>query len=377
VRRAGRVLTGVDRVEFAYLDHLSQTGPVYGLIRSTLGYILLDHTGCCILRDRLSDNNWGNADRLSRLKRGLDPLRARAESDLRRIALDRCLPIRLSHMLRKHFPAGVNYLNVGHSNLTNRVVSALQLCNARIGVMVHDTIPLDFPQYQRPGAVQSFRSFLDRVGQFADLIICNSEQTQRDIQRHMLHPPRMTVSHLGVEISEVGLPSDGMWEVPYFVTLGTIEPRKNHGFLLDLWQDVLDADLLIIGARGWNNQAVFDRLDRRPPRVHELGTLPDDQTFALLSQAHGLLCPSFAEGFGLPPVEAAALGTPLVCNDLAVYREFLGDIPVYENIENRYNWFKHIEDLVNTPEKLQQSKQMTGFTPPNWDSHFKDVLTLI
>ncbi|MDA0962790.1 MAG: glycosyltransferase family 1 protein, partial [Proteobacteria bacterium] len=83
----------------------------------------------------------------------------RAESDLRRLARARCLPARLGAMLARHLPPRSVYLNVGHTNLTDRVLSAVRgVEGARIVAMVHDTIPLDFPDLQRPGTVPDFRA---------------------------------------------------------------------------------------------------------------------------------------------------------------------------------------------------------------------------
>lgn len=369
-------MTGVDRVEYAYLEHLLTHGPLYGLVRSSLGYVLLDHAGCAALKDRLASNSWGPADRLSTLRKSLHPMRARAEADLRRICLDRCLSIRLSRMLARHLPKGVRYVNVGHSNLTERVLSALRLRRACISVMVHDTIPLDFPQYQRPEMVAPFRAFLNRAVTHADVLLCNSDQTKRDIERHATSPvPTMITAHLGVSMPKLGQAPAGPWTAPYFVALGTIEPRKNHALLLDIWPELPDAHLLICGNRGWQNEAVFAQLDAKPANIHELPNLPDEALFALLKGSAGLLFPSFAEGYGLPPVEAAALDVPILCHDLEIYREILGDIPVYANVMDRYLWITKVKQLTET--YRAGSRSDTGYTPPSWDSHFKTVLTLI
>ncbi len=369
-------MTGVDRVEFAYLERLLGEGPLFGLIRSSFGYILLDQEGCQHVRDRMIDGAWGPPDRLAKLRKGLDPTRARAEAYLRRICLDRCLPMRLSRMLSRHLPIGVHYLNIGHSNLSERVISALRLRKSRIAVMVHDTIPLDFPQYQRPDTTDRFRAFFDRVCRRADLILCNSYQTADDMARHAKGAlPEIAVAHLGVPVPKTGTAPSGAWTKPYFVSLSTIEPRKNHALLLDIWPQVLDAHLIICGHRGWENHDVFAKLDAKPSRVHELNDLPDDQLFALLQGSAGLLFPSFAEGYGLPPIEAAALHVPVLCNDLPIYREIMGNIPVYADASDRYLWQTtiiqmaeaHRTGLGGTP----------AFIPPSWDEHFKTVLTLI
>ncbi len=375
VSRAGRVLTGVDRVEFAYLEHLLQRGPLFGLVRSAYGYLLLDAAGCRVLRDGLISGTWGAADLLSRMKPGLTPMRARAESDLRRASLARSLPGGLGRMLRRHLPDGVHYLNTGHSNFTPRVIAALGDVSARIAVMVHDTIPLDFPQYQRLGSVETFRAFLSHVGAHADLILCNSHQTEAALALHLSRVPDTLVAPLGVDQPIAGTPPEGPWNAPYFVTLGTIEPRKNHALLLDIWPDIPDADLLICGARGWENHAVFDRLDAGPDRVHELPGLDDPAVFGLIAGAAGFVFPSLAEGYGLPPIEAAALGVPVLCNDLAIYRETLGDIPVYAEACDRYLWTSSIRQMAK--DHIAGREQAHRFAPPRWETHFKGVLTLI
>ncbi|MGP6089031.1 glycosyltransferase family 4 protein [Antarctobacter jejuensis] len=374
-------MTGVDRVEFAYLTHLLRAGSLWALVRTSLGYVLLDPEGTAALHAKIAAQDWGPPDRLSRIKRKLDPMRARAEADLRRLCRARCLPLRLSAMLRRHLPRGVTYFNTGHSNLTDRVLSALTGIEARVTVFVHDTIPLDEPQFQRPGTVQVFRHFLNRTCDRAELIVCNSAQTERDITRHRkgLRIPRTVVAPLGVDLTTPTKAPTGPWQDPYFVTLGTIEPRKNHALLLDIWSDIPDAHLLICGSRGWENHAVFAALDAHPPRVHELPGLDDGQIAALLKGSAGLLFPSLAEGYGLPPVEAAALGVPVVLNDLPIYREVLGDIPVYLDAGKGYFWRKEIIRMAEHHRAGTQdtsAKSAPRFDPPTWEDHFKIVLTL-
>ncbi|SMX33743.1 glycosyltransferase family 4 protein [Maliponia aquimaris] len=377
ISRAGRPMTGVDRVEFAYLTHLMQAGPLWGLVRTSLGYVLLDPSGCARLRDRLQAQDWGPADRLSRIVRDIDPMRARAEADLRRLCRARCLPLRLPAMLRRHLPRGVTYLNTGHTNLTERVLAALRGVGARVSVFIHDTIPLDHPQFQRPGTVDRFRSFLARAAR-ADLLICNSRQTEGDLARHLgARLPQTVAAPLGLDLTTPTEAPKGPWTDPYFVTLGTIEPRKNHGFLLDLWDDIPDAHLLICGSRGWENHATFARLDARPPRIHELAGLDDSQVAALLTGSAGLLFPSLAEGYGLPPVEAAALGVPVLVNDLPIYREVLGDIPVYAPVSDGYLWRQEINRMAGHHRAGRtRADQAPRFAPPTWEAHFKTVLTM-
>jgi glycosyltransferase involved in cell wall biosynthesis len=74
-------------------------------------------------------------------------------------------------------------------------------------------------------------------------------------------------------------------------------------------------------------------------------------------------------------MEAAALGTPVVCNDLPIYRETLENIPVYANVNDRYLWIRTIDHLAKDPEG--RGGQASEFTPPSWEAHFKVALTRI
>ena len=385
IRRAGRPATGVDRVERAYLRRLLEADtPVFGLVRTTLGYVLLERAGLARIADRVTGAvDWGPPDTLSALARGKGLAVRRAESDLRRVALARCLPARLGAMLRRHVPRGATYLNVGHTNLTDRVLWAMRHdLGARIVAMVHDTIPLDLPDLQKPGTVPDFRARLDRVIGYADLILANSAATETDLRRHARAPlPQVLVAPLGIDpvVPDASALPPGLPPArPWFICVGTIEPRKNHALLLDIW-DRFGPEappLLICGSRGWLNEDVFRRLDALPPDspVREVADLSDGALAALVAGARALLMPSLAEGYGLPPVEAAALGTPSICSDLPVFRETLGDIAVYANATESYLWENKIRDLMQDRSAEQLRMRLADFVPPTWDTHFRKVL---
>lgn len=387
LRRAGRVPTGVDRVELAYLTHLLKLdAALFGVARTRLGYVLLNRVGLqAFLACAQGQTDWGAPDGLARVMR-LSIEQKRAESDVRRWAIARCLPQRLPRMLRRNLPSGGVYVNVGHSNLTQRVLHSVKYhAKMRIAVMIHDTIPLDFPELQKPETEHKFRRILKRVQRMADLVICNSRQTQADVARHMAKwgaVPETVVAHLGVDMSRpTQMPVITGFDPnkAYFVTVGTIEPRKNHALLLSLWEEMgNDAPQLVIcGQRGWQNEAVLQWLDENPlvgRRVFECSGLPDGQVKALLRAAKALLFPSVTEGYGLPPIEAAMQNVPVLCNDLPVYREVLGDIPVYAGIHDRYLWKHKIMGLMRPQGADGQEVGRQGFYAPTWQQHFNAVL---
>ncbi|UYV37417.1 glycosyltransferase family 4 protein [Rhodobacteraceae bacterium D3-12] len=401
ISRAGRTLTGVDRVELAYLKALvGRKTPAFGLIRSPIGYLLLDEAGMRGLAARIEgDVAWGRATRLARIFGKLDPVQQQAMSDARRLAMARTHRAGLSRMLAKHLPEGCGYLNVGHSNLTERVVHAVKHgAKGRVAVMVHDTIPLDLPLMQTPEAVERFRKMLQLVRKSADLVIYNSKATRKAAEAHMEAwggAPQGAVAHLGVELAEPkpdelpkGLPPEG----PYFVSVGTIEPRKNHALLLEIWERLVKQTppqdmphLVICGARGWMNEEVFFRMDRSAlmgEHLHEVSGLSDGAIAALVQGAAGAVYPSVAEGFGLPMVEAAAMGVPVICANLPIYHEVLDDFPVYASVKDSYLWQRRIMALASKKKqsdaggKQQATGQITKVEAPTWDAHFNRVLKL-
>jgi len=142
--RLGRgVMTGIDRVELAYLQHfLDMGGALHGLVRTRMGYVLLDRAGCAGLCDLAT-----GARNLPALPFWLRPFaqdRARGAWAVHRAAMAAVGPRALPRLLRK-LPATQAYLNVGHSNLTAAVLAAIGQAGLRRAVMIHDTIPLDHP----------------------------------------------------------------------------------------------------------------------------------------------------------------------------------------------------------------------------------------
>lgn len=173
---------------------------------------------------------------------------------------------------------------------------------------------------------------------------------------------------------------------PTFVTLGTIEARKNHLLLLEIWSDLVKSlgsetpRLLVIGQRGWEADPVFRLLDGNDSlkgHVIELNHSTDRELANHLASARALLFPSFTEGYGLPVIEALSTGTPVIASDLPVFREICGDIPAYFSPSDAARWKEAILDYAR-PEsaaRAAQIERMASFRKPDWDTHFNLVET--
>ena len=367
--------TGVDRVELAYLGWcLSGKREVFGLTRVAGGHALLDRFGLQEIHDRiLGKVEWGKRDLRGVIGLKTPIPRAKAESDVRRLAIE----FRNHPTFKKRNLANLVYINCGHSNLSNDTLFRIGEQVRKISVLLHDVIPLEFPQFQRQGAVAQFQKKVAAINAHADLVVTNSNDTKSRALPFLEAVDEIVVSHLGID--QPVLPDAKLDKSrPNFVSIGTIEPRKNHRLLLDVWDDMITdlppesvPHLHIIGRRGWKNDDVFARLDALPKNgsITEHSNLSDAEMWSLLSGTNGLLFPSFAEGYGLPSLEAAALSVPVICGDLAIHRELLGDYPVYVDLQDAYLWQKTIL------EQTQATTPTSKTTPhiPSWDEHFARV----
>ena len=252
---------------------------------------------------------------------------------------------------------------------------------------MHDLIPLTHPEYCRAGEQTKHAARMRTVLETGAGVIGNSQATLDDLSAFGkglgLPVPPAVVAWLGTE----GLSPEGAGAAPdrpTFVILGTIEARKNHLMLLQVWQRLIRRlgpnapRLLIIGQRGWECEQVFDLLDRGETlrdAVIELGDCTDEQLAAHLQSARALLFPSLVEGYGLPLVEALQAGTPVIASDLPVFREIGGDAPDYLDPLDGPAWEQAILDYLDDASGLRaaQLKRLAGFHPPTWKDHFSRV----
>ena len=134
-----------------------------------------------------------------------------------------------------------------------------------------------------------------------------------------------------------------------------------------------------VDTRGWENEEVFQRLDHSAlmgKSVFEMSNMLDKAVSALMAHANAVLFPSHAEGYGLPPAEAISLGTHVICSDLAVFREVLGNIPVYLKPDDVYSWKQSIIGSTKRKQAGQHrtAEEPSGVTLPTWADHFNLVL---
>lgn len=277
-------------------------------------------------------------------------------------------------------PRGDIYLNVAHTGLHRRgLLQGLTARGVAPVVMVHDLIPITHPEYCTPGAAERHAARIAAVLDHTALVIANSQATADDLKRHAAATgktaPPVEVAWLGVEEAFVRPAASPLRGLPYFVSVGTIEARKNLAFLLGLWRRLAEAmgpgapHLVLVGRRGWENEAVIDHLERSPAvrsLVHEVADLEDDQLAGLIAGSRALLAPSLAEGFDLPSVEALCLGASVIASDIPVHREVARGARLIDPFDGP-GWLSAIMEACNAP------RGPSSFVPPSWAEHFRIV----
>lgn len=234
---------------------------------------------------------------------------------------------------------------------------------AEVHAVVYDLLPLQLPHVFPQGADQGHAAWLKAVATF-DGAVCISKAVADDFSawysaldglRSPRRPFRVGWGHLGADVSSsapsLGMPGNAdqvlgaMKDRPSFLMVGTIEPRKGYLQVLQafdrLWGEGIEVNLIIVGREGWKGllsemrrdiPETVVRLENHPQRNHQLFWL-DDASDEYLERIYGastcLLAASYGEGFGLPLIEAAQHGLPLLVRDLPVFREVAGEHACY------------------------------------------------
>jgi glycosyltransferase involved in cell wall biosynthesis len=283
--------------------------------------------------------------------------------------------------------AGKVYLNIGHTGLDQPSLRRLiRRYRLKAVFLVHDLIPITHPEFCREGEAEKHRIRMLNALVSAAGIIGNSQSTLTDLELFAQTNGRPVPPRIPAWISGHVIPNEvtpRRMARPYFVTVGTIEGRKNHILLLQLWLHLIQKlgnrtpQLIIVGQRGWESdhaQAMIDRTAALRGHVVELKRCEDDELASIIAGARALLMPSFAEGFGLPVVEALQLGTPVIASDLPVFREIAGDIPVYLDPTDGAGWEREILAYCeDSPDRARQVAALEGYRAPDWQGHFSAV----
>jgi len=213
------------------------------------------------------------------------------------------------------------------------------VASAKVVLTVHDLSFLRAPEWFRRERAAYYRAAIRPSVRLADVVIADSQATAEDLKTFLgVSGDRVAVVLLGVDdaLRPADAPEIKRVRVKYglperfYLYLGTIEPRKNLPRLIEAFDAIAgktDAGLVIAGREGWKADATrraFAEAAHRD-RVKFPGFVPADDMAAVMSAAVAFVWPSLWEGFGLPPLEAMACGTPVVTSKTSSLPEVTGD----------------------------------------------------
>jgi glycosyltransferase involved in cell wall biosynthesis len=358
-RLRGRLPTGIDRVSLAYVERYGERASA--LLRFAGSWRVLGRQASQSLFNALTERHPRSWPAFVRcLVRGLT---ARAEP-------------RQRHRL---------LINTGHSGLEHaRYARELQRRQLRGLYVLHDLIPITHPQFARPVQERRHRRRLQTMLGSARVLVVNSRATRAELAAHARQLGSALPDCVVAPLAPAALPEPALQAplaAPYFVVLGTLEPRKNHQLLLRLWRRLGEElgsgapRLIVIGQPGWGSAPTVRQL-RRCPELRRLVTwhahCTDGELATWLAHARALLFPSLAEGYGLPLVEALSLRVPVLASGLPAFRELAGEIPEFLDPADERGWHGAVLDYSD-PEGLRprlQRARMAAFVAPEWAAHF-------
>lgn len=277
-------------------------------------------------------------------------------------------------------PAETNLLWVPHFNVPF-------FYRGRLLATVHDLFHLAMPQYSGRGLKRwAAGRLLKSVYSRAQAVLVPSEFTAGEFRRFLGEPRRLVVTPLAADSAWFQRPEDpSPHPKPYFLFVGNVKPHKNLTGLIEafaLLKDRLPHDLVIAGKReGFllGDDISAQRASALRDRVLFLGALKFEELKRWMVSAEAAVLPSFYEGFGLPPLEAMAMGTPVVVSDRASLPEVCGDAALYVNPDDPASIAGALVRLA-CDQALRQELVLKGqkrVSSYSWDATLQKTLPVI
>lgn len=293
----------------------------------------------------------------------------------------------LSHIHPEVFFKGVDLI---HS--TDQFIP---IANKPLLATVMDVIPLSHPQFLKSQS-RYFKSFLwKKLTQRADRIITISEFSKTEIAKHLgFSENQIEVIPLGVDKRYFQKVSDTDKQAtlkalgitkPFFLFLGSIQPRKNLVRLLEAHAKLpgslaLDYPLVIAGKLAWDDGRTVDAIHQAAAegRVKWLNYISEDQKHCLLQSATGLTFVSLYEGFGLPITEAFASELPVITSNCTSMPEVAGETAIVVDPQNTQEITAALEALIKDTALIKQLKA-AGLTRSHlfsWEENAKKTASI-
>jgi glycosyltransferase involved in cell wall biosynthesis len=264
----------------------------------------------------------------------------------------------------------------------------------RTSFVVYDLLPVLAPQFFPEHVTALSAQWLAAIGHHADSLVAISQSVANELRAwYAAHPadiatpaPAIGWFHLGADL-DASLPTTdadptalaSLSSGPIVLSVGTIEPRKGHDEALAafdrLWAAGMDVNWVVIGKPGWQTEALSAKMRAHPQAGKRLLWL-ENASDAVLGEAYRradlLLVASQGEGFGLPLIEGAKHGLPLLARDIPVFREVAGDHALYFGAGAN-----GLPDALKTWVETRNAPASTGLATQSWAASTRELISLV
>lgn len=268
--------------------------------------------------------------------------------------------------------------------------------DVRMFVSVYDLAMFRIHGISKASTLIKHKLFLKKNCKDSDKIITISEATARDIEEIFgINPGKIGISYCGIDknvsqrkIEEAEIRDELRIDSPFFLFIGTIEPRKNIETIIKAFDYYrkkykTEAKLVLAGGKGWNDEGIYQVLENSRNKKDILlpGYISDEERAYLLDNCEGFLYPSLYEGFGLPILEAFKFGKPVVTASVSSMPEVGGDAAFYvENPKDYKGIAGYMDRIIHSSDseleelKNNMKNQLDRFS---WEKNAEEIWNMI
>jgi glycosyltransferase involved in cell wall biosynthesis len=261
-----------------------------------------------------------------------------------------------------------------------------------VTAVLYDLLPFQYPSYFLEITKQQYLNYWKNAVGCVDSIGCISDTVRDDFlecqkkglfHKQAISPSKVFSFKLGDNFNSNDLLSEFISsDVPFFIAVGSVEPRKNHKFILDAFEEIwgrnIDVGLIIIANNTWLSDSLIKRIKKHSKFNSRLflciNEINDRELSFIYQLANGLIAASVNEGYGLPIVEAMRLKVKIFCSDIKIFKEIAGDYPKYFDLHDASTLSALLIKEMNKTKLKNNNKVNKSLESTSWNDSYRNLI---